>query len=545
MYTIWFTLEIVLGVGYFFALYRHSGKWLTPTVRRVLLALTAVQLVIIALHMFVTQFDILGFPRWYFNIGTEFALGATFSTVQLAAVALLALVVTLLTPNLRYKWRLYWLFMAALFALLTLDEYYQAHENVFIDREILFMVVAAAAMSFVLVSVWFGFRNEPRIRALIIAGFFFMGAALAVDSLLINTPHESALEEFLEMNGVTLVLIAFLSYAQPRMTSSGWRWSKIVPVVGAALWGLWLIVNFWVFPTIEYKLYAQPVNVEYLDGELALVGYRMEQETASIDDTLEITFYWKANRPIETVCGFSAHLLSHPEVESISHDNVGLVDLYTTENWLPGIITKNSVKLEIDLEPNLWKPASYWLQINVWENIPGEFPIIDVTVHDTGWLLEPNALILLSVPVLFGDPPVMDATESEYRFGDNFTLYGYDLPPMIASGEMLPLRFWWQTTGDVSGQYTQFIHIFADDGETFIDGYDRQPFDSSFPTADWPADMGVMDAWDVVLPDDLPPGVYHIYTGMYDSDTVQRLAVSGGEDTVRDNVIYLGPVAIE
>ncbi len=542
MYTIWFTLEIVLGVGYFFALYSHSGKWLTPTVRRVLLALTAVQLVVIMLHMYVTQFDVQGFPRWYFNIGTEFALGATFSTVQLAAVALLALVIALLTPKLNYRWRLYWLFMAALFALLTLDEYYQAHENVFIDREILFMMVAAAAMAFVLVSVWFGFRNEPRVRALIIAGFFFMGAALVVDSLLINTPQESALEEFLEMNGVTLVLIAFLAYAQPRMTASGWKWSKVVPVAGAALWGLWLIANFWVFPTIEYKLYAQPVNVEYLDGELALVGYRMEQEAAAPGDTIEITFYWKANRPITKVCGFSAHLLSHPEVESFSHDNVGLVDLYTTENWLPGIIVKHTV--ELYLRTDLKTPASYWLQINVWENIPGEFPVIDVAAHDTGWLLEPNALILSSVPVLFGDPPLLDATESEYRFSDNFTLYGYDLPATIESGEVLPLRFWWQTTDKVNGQYTQFIHVFAEGGETFIDGYDRQPFDSSFPTVDWPADVGMMDSWDVVLPDDLSPGVYHIYTGMYDSDTVQRLSVAGGEDTVRDNVIYLGTVAV-
>src|SRR5690606_14570571 len=81
----------------------------------------------------------------------------------------------------------------------------------------------------------------------------------------------------------------------------------------------------------------------------------------------------------------------------------------------------------------------------------------------------------------------------------------------------------------------------ADGGETIA--LDGQPFGGSFPTSDWAAGMRVRDDWDVSLPDNLAPGAYDVYTGLYDPASGERAVVRGGDDQpLTNNVIPLGRI---
>jgi hypothetical protein len=58
--------------------------------------------------------------------------------------------------------------------------------------------------------------------------------------------------------------------------------------------------------------------------------------------------------------------------------------------------------------------------------------------------------------------------------------------------------------------------------------------------------MTVQDEWTITLPEDFPAGEYRVHTGLYDSETKDRMAVvdSAGQ-TVQDFSIVLGTVVLD
>jgi hypothetical protein len=45
------------------------------------------------------------------------------------------------------------------------------------------------------------------------------------------------------------------------------------------------------------------------------------------------------------------------------------------------------------------------------------------------------------------------------------------------------------------------------------------------------------------LPEDIPPGSYHIYIGLYRPDNLERLPLQG--DTSGENALILGPLVVQ
>ena len=91
----------------------------------------------------------------------------------------------------------------------------------------------------------------------------------------------------------------------------------------------------------------------------------------------------------------------------------------------------------------------------------------------------------------------------------------------------------------------QFVHLFHANGEE-LTTHDQPPFEDAFPSSDWPANMAAQDALSIPLPENLPPGVYRVHTGMYVLETGERRFVTDGSgQPVTDNSIYLGTVELE
>lgn len=530
-------ISAALGIIYLFVLYFGVGRLLQPLARKVLITLTIVELCLVFLHLNIYVSELTGFSEWFFNVGSEFALGALFSASQLLAVGLIAFVIARYVGYFTRIQRLYWVMLGVLFTVLNLDEYYVLHDS--IDEKI-FAVLAAIGMAVILGGYWINFRHERKLFLLLFGGLFVMGSALVSDAILPNTPPQSALEEFMEMNGVTLVLVGFLSFAQEKLKNTEYRHAKRIPLIVSTLWFVFLIIMFWVVPIIEHRLFAQPIRVEYLDGDLALVGYRLDQNQAEPGDTIDLTLYWKVDRPVPDKMGVSAHLLTHPDVASVSQSDHLLVIYYQTDAWIPGTITRLPAKLQIPQDTQT--PLSYWLQLTVWA-VEGYSPT-DVVAYDDGWLLDSESLILRGFPVLSNENLLDDdLVDAAYQFGDEFTLSAYGIPETLDSDDPMTLSFEWQThSQDVDVQYTQFIHVF--DGGEFIVGIDVQPFDGRFPTSDWPANAQFTDTIDMSLPDDLPAGNYDVFTGMYDATSQQRLDVKDDGTNLLNGLVQLGTVNV-
>lgn len=527
----------VLSVLYLPILYFGVGRLLQPLARKVLMGLTIIELGLVFLHLHVFANRVEGFYKWFFDLGSEFAVGALYSAAQLLAVGIIAFIIAKYGRDFTRGQRLYWILLALLFTILNLDEYYLLHDDI---NEILFVALAIIGMGVILAGYWINFRQERKLFAMLFGGLVVMGLALVSDTILPNVPQQSALEEFMEMNGVTLVLVGFLSYAQLNLPQLGFQRAKRLPLIVAIAWVVLLSVFFWLVPTVEYWIFAQSTHIDYVDGDLVLTGYRLNQTSGQPGDTVNLTLYWKTNRPIQVNYGVSAHLLTHPDIQSVAQSDHLLIKYYQTNSWVPGLVTRLPVALQIPDDQSM--PLSYWLQLTVW--YADGYDPTDVVTHREGWLLSPDSLVLLSFPVMTTQSIDVEFTETTYHFGDKFTLSGYHMPETIDPEDSLALNFQWQIgEHDIQQQYTQFIHLFRED--SFMTGLDKQPFDGRFPTTDWIPNTTVSDRVDVPLASDLPAGNYDVFTGMYDTERQERLIVTDGDEILPNGLVYLGVVRIE
>jgi len=550
-------------------------KPLTSFGRNILLILLPIEIALAALHVTTNQPDVVPFWTRLFTLDNEFGLSSTWNSTQLLAISLFALVVALRADYARSWKNAFWWFIAVLFAYLTLDEYLVIHETYiapFVGPVIhwprLFALIGVVLTIAFAAVWWFGFRDEPAVFVLLLGGLAVAASGgLGVESLnyfYLCVPSGADwelcgelnyVEETLEMVGVTIALAGVASYAHVRLNAANWRLAKRVFGSGCALWAASIISVVWALPTVEARLLAQPAEVEYADGALSLVGYRLSENVLAPGDEVTITLYWKANERLQRDYFVSAHLLTRPGGTSIAQGDrpFGGWLGWRAETWIPGIIMRD--RLTVQLPAHMDTPRSYWLITRVWwpdkihrkgDHIRlNQINQVLITQTDRQLLTE-DTLVLESLPVIAeGTAPEPPPTEANYRFDGGFMLSGYFLPTTVQSGEPLTLEFWWQTEADVDLELVQFIHLRpSNSDETYA--YDQPPFSGTFPTSDWPAGVIARDVRRVDLGDDFPPGEYNIFTGMYSPETGERCPVTGGDgQPIQDDAILLGTLTIE
>jgi hypothetical protein len=115
----------------------------------------------------------------------------------------------------------------------------------------------------------------------------------------------------------------------------------------------------------------------------------------------------------------------------------------------------------------------------------------------------------------------------DVSFGGQMRLLGYDLAR--EKGE-LRLRLHWQALRQIEGDYKVFVHLFDPATEEIVAQDDAMPRQNQYPTSWWAEGEVVSDEIAISLKD-VPPGRYRLALGVYDPQTVDRLAAIGPEGT--------------
>jgi len=109
----------------------------------------------------------------------------------------------------------------------------------------------------------------------------------------------------------------------------------------------------------------------------------------------------------------------------------------------------------------------------------------------------------------------------------------------VAPGEVVTLTLYWEAREAPLADYQVFVHLVGDVPEPVAQG-DGPPLLGDYPTTMWAPGEIVADPHLVAFPADLPPGQYRLLVGMYDLETLARLArLDGAGDSVEI------PVAVE
>lgn len=554
----------LLFAGFGAAIWLLWRSVLRPFTRNLLLVMFGLGLFVGGLQIAAWGGDFPNFMRWFANLDIEYTLGTHFSTVQFVMIAAVTAVIGLRMPVTHGWQRLYWLVMAAGFAFMGADDFFQMHEAWFGD--ILWRpLYGGAGIGVVLATAWMYRRVYPRRHTaflLLFDGLLMLAVSGIVieyavwQSFCYDTPDSLVpvcerfdrwlfFEEWFEITGATVVLAALVHFAQETLPPAGWGLHKRAVIGAGVLAAAGLTLYLWIMPAIEAHSGTQPVEVSYMDGRLELVSYRLGRDRAAPGETVSVQFYWRANDILDSTLRLSLHALAKPDhsqsVAQVDEINMGQ---YPSTAFLPGVIVRKSVDLTFPAD--LPTPASYSLMLRVWSGNPERQDLrgVDITQADRP-LLTADSLLFDSLPAIAAQDAAIPTNSIVYDFAaEGFSLAGYTLPNTAQSGADLSLSFIWRTREAVNRELTQFVHLVDEDGQ-FAFGYDQAPFAGRLPTSDWPPGITVEDTWHIALPDDLPAGTYTVYTGLYDPVTLDRAQVQDASgQPVLNHAIPLGRVQI-
>jgi len=163
-------IMITVMAAYLVAIRLLFWRFLQPLARKVLVALTLIEIVWVLLHLITNQDKT--FFGWFFHPSSEFASGAILNSALLLVISLICIVIGF-RPQIRRWFWLYWGFLAVTFFFLAMDEYYSIHETVDLWRSLYAGFGVFVVLSSLLV-YWYERENRAIIFLLVGLGFIVL-----------------------------------------------------------------------------------------------------------------------------------------------------------------------------------------------------------------------------------------------------------------------------------------------------------------------------------------------------------------------------------
>lgn len=250
-----------------------------------------------------------------------------------------------------------------------------------------------------------------------------------------------------------------------------------------------------------------------LSTDLAqLEGYYLEGE-AQAGEKLRLLLHWQPLRdvPGDPDYAFFAHLRDRRGYTWAQADANG----YAVVDWQPGVQVLQW--LELSLPPDL-PPLMYTLVVGLEDRGIGQSLGTPVELRT----IRPSVVAMPPSPEEFSVPNPGDVT-----IGELFTLRGHSLNPrFLQPGASTHVTLFWQTQAAPDADYTLTLWLTHQSGDQITLGA-RQPLDGDYPTSRWGKGQWVRDRFDLVLPSDLPGGLYRVYVGW--RDPLGTPLMAGGE----------------
>jgi len=268
---------------------------------------------------------------------------------------------------------------------------------------------------------------------------------------------------------------------------------------------------------------AYPLPTSALsDSDLSLLGFDLPVRQANPGDTLPLTLYWQAHEQPEQAHIATYELVAVDAVDPVIRQSAAVGGPYPTTQWRAGETIRDWEDLPL---PATLAAGSYRLVVRV---NAGERPLGQV---------ELGTIQVTGRPRIFTRPDITHSTS--IAVGSSIVLAGYDqTSDTIMPGDTLKLTLYWRPGDAVREKYAVFVHLLGPDGRIWGQR-DQTPGAGSLPTSGWVAGEYIIDAYQVEVRSDAPPGIYRIEIGMYDPVTGARQPIADAQGMVAGDSILL------
>jgi hypothetical protein len=241
------------------------------------------------------------------------------------------------------------------------------------------------------------------------------------------------------------------------------------------------------------------------DHRIRLLAYELSPEQLHPGQSLALTLYWQAVRPLDhdidvTIQAF----VGQERVALLNGPPVG--GSRPTKTWQPGEVIRDTWSVPLPAE----LPAPALLRLDVGLFRPQT--LIPLQVRNLEGEDIPAAITMLPIkseiwPGYEGEHPLV------FTFEGAIDLLGYDLT-RSTDGNTLDLTLYWQSLAPLPEDYTAFVHLLTPDGRLAAQS-DVPPASGLYPISAWQPGEIVTSHHRLELPPGLPGGTYTLLAGLY------------------------------
>jgi Dolichyl-phosphate-mannose-protein mannosyltransferase len=262
---------------------------------------------------------------------------------------------------------------------------------------------------------------------------------------------------------------------------------------------------------------AAPPLATYANG-VELLAIPDRPAVLPVGHPISVTLRWRVATPLKDDFIVFVHVLGQVDSRQLSagRDEIPFEKLFPPTLWQVGEIVDERQDLSAisELSPGIYtlKVGLYHLDASGIRPIPvtGPGPVGDSATVDSWRVL-----------------PQLDQTPAEHvdnvRFGPSLILRGHNL---VVDSDGLHARLFWEAASPITRQLVVSVQV-LDEAGRLVAQHDGEPVDGRLPTPTWRAGEVVRDDHLVRLPGLLAGRSVTLV--VYDSETGQRLLVSGGK----------------
>jgi hypothetical protein len=276
---------------------------------------------------------------------------------------------------------------------------------------------------------------------------------------------------------------------------------------------------------------ANPTKFNFGD-KAELLGYDLGVTRAVAGQYIPITLYWRPLAEMEKNYAVGISLVGPdgtPYGQVAAYPGHGT---YPTSFWKEGEIVEDTYQVRLRRRfpaPNLAR-----LYVALYTYPQEEYlPVLNAQGDPVS-----NAAQFGHLPV---DPPAPSShviqSPVRYDLGDQVVLLGFDLDPKLFDIGYGCITMYWEAQTDMELDYTVFIHV-LDDRSQVVAQSDSPPRGGFYPTSYWQEGETVADEHCLGFPNEVRPGDYEVFAGMYLLETMERLTVvdAAGGRVINDQI---------
>ena len=335
-------------------------------------------------------------------------------------------------------------------------------------------------------------------------------------------------EETLEFAGMWLALLAMLGHFSEFASGADLRARRLLYVL-PVLWILWLIND----PFSHRQFLVRPASILFESG-VELLDFSVARQDKAVIVNLDAS----ARRGDHEELGYSVHLVDQVRGDSVA----GRDARWCCQQGTIGDNLSFRQSVAVDMPAEAPTNRALWIVLTIWREIDGKFEGQPVLAGELQ-LLDATQVVLGELVIRAKSTPLSSTPLAV--FDNGFTLSAAEMPARARSGETLAVTFSWRSDADGNEDLTQFLHFVREESGEW-QGYDQPPLGQRLPTRLWYSGLADSETWRAPLPDDLAPGRYAVYTGLYRARDLKRIAASDADGQPwRDARVLLGSLRIE